>query len=119
MASYMAQRPMLQLVDSMTNCDDMLLNAIVANATGKAPIGVQASVLRHPSWRSTTAMWKADPEWTTHRAQCMEAIQAYYHPEGERAAGAGWPTGPPELQSNAVWRRSTTWATCDVALSPE
>ena len=133
MRSYVAQQPLTWLVDEMTNCDDIAFNAVVANATREAPIAVDVSVYRHPSWNVTgTAMWMSDPSWAWHRSVCMARVQQHYQPWGvgrssERDADAsardaqsrvgtlqsdGHPLSPPSVDSHSVWRRSSQFAQC-------
>jgi hypothetical protein len=74
MAAYMQQGPLVWLVDNMTNCDDMMMNAVVANATGAPPVAVDIEVYRHDTWHSETAMCDTPPP----RAKDAHA-QSYPH----------------------------------------
>ena len=111
--SYMAMEAMTALVDNMTNCDDILMNALVANATGRPPVAVDVQVLRHATWRAkNSAMWQRDPDWVTHRSTCMRHVQEYFRPVAKRTSAAQCPASPPMIESGAVWQRSHTWHQC-------
>merc|ERR1719498_2133933 len=66
------------LVDSMLNCDDILLNAVVSNYTRAPPLAVQVPVHRYPTWMDGSAMWVKDRKWKEHRGQCLEKVNALY-----------------------------------------
>ena len=125
---YMAQRPMTWLVDNMTNCDDLFLNAVVANVTRMPPVSVDVEVFRHPTWQSGSAMWQQDKGWIAHRTVCMARIDQYYRMHGgvpssiqnSELAGidSARPQGSHVMETNTVWRRGDQHKTCPTAASP-
>jgi len=66
------------LVDSMHNCDDIYLNAVVSNYTRAPPVAVHVRVHRYPTWMDGGAMWVSDHKWKEHRGQCLEKVNSYY-----------------------------------------
>jgi hypothetical protein len=76
--SYTELSEATELVDSMHNCDDIYLNAVVANHTRVPPVAVEVPVHRYPTWMDASAMWVSDRKWKEHRGQCLERVNAYY-----------------------------------------
>jgi hypothetical protein len=122
---YMQQEPMVWLVDNMTNCDDLFLNAVVANSTRAPPVSVDVEVFRHPTWKSGSAMWQQDKSWIAHRTVCMARIDEYYRKRGGVPAGVSEleldgieryrPQGSHAMETNTVWRRGDRHQTCPAA----
>lgn len=137
LAEYMAIGELTRLVDDMHNCDDMLYNAVVANASRRPPRAVDLVVRRRPTWKSHTAMWVADADWKLHRTQCLTEIQRYFAARGPTrgcvpmrhdvaqptargfsAIGVKGRVGLPEqveeaaLADRTVWRRTSDVTRC-------
>jgi hypothetical protein len=102
--AYMEQDPLTWLVENMTNCDDIIMNAVVAHETGLPGIATQAEVYRHPTWAEGDAMWVSDPDWMQHRAQCMAHVELHYRDASSKKRKL--PASPPSLDTHAVWQRS-------------
>merc|ERR1712136_425173 len=81
------------LVDDMFNCDDIALNAIVANFTHAPPLLLDVPVYRADIWKTDAALWSSDKEWKLHRTQCMERVRDFFGAE------------PPCHETGTVFRR--------------
>ena len=76
---YLKNKPMLELVDNMMNCDDIYFNAVVADETGAPPIAFKVEVherldLYH---EGLSTIWP-QADWTADRNQCLDRVNAYF-----------------------------------------
>lgn len=90
---YMESHVLPVLVDDMFNCDDIALNAIVANFTRAPPLLLDVPVYRADIWKTDAALWSSDKEWKLHRTQCMERVRDFFGAE------------PPCHETGTVFRR--------------
>jgi len=98
---YMENKPLTKLVDDLINCDDIYLNAVVANATQRPPIAIDVDVHRFPRWADDSSLWASDSSWADHRTQCLEEVNIFYMSQGA-APLPGLDHGAPYLDT--VWR---------------
>lgn len=89
---YMESQTLPALVDDLFNCDDIALNAIVANFTHAPPVLLEVPVYRADIWSTDSALWSSDKEWPLHRTQCLERVRDFFGEE------------PPCLQTGTVFR---------------
>mmetsp|Transcript_82514 Transcript_82514/g.145636 ORF Transcript_82514/g.145636 Transcript_82514/m.145636 type:complete len:1803 (+) Transcript_82514:2-5410(+) len=94
---YMKHPKATRLVDDMKNCDDIYLNAVVANATKASPIALQIPVHRNPEWANGNALWvSAGKKWLEDRSRCLEEVNSMYES-----------TSPLSKFTGTVWRHSS------------
>lgn len=72
---YMNNKPMLDLVDDLTNCDDIYFNAVVANQTGFPSFAYNVLVHKFPSAENGIS---SKSSWTRNRGECLKRINAFF-----------------------------------------
>jgi hypothetical protein len=92
---YMESHVLPVLVDDMFNCDDIALNAVVANFTHAPPLLLDVPVYRADIWKEGAALWASDKEWKLHRTQCLERVGDFFAAD------------PPCHETGTVFRRGT------------
>merc|ERR1719440_154369 len=74
---YGKQKPMLDFVDSMMNCEDIFFNAIVAPETGQPPVGYDINV-NFIKWASLDGLSAHSGNWAGRRDQCVQRVMEYF-----------------------------------------
>ncbi|KAL6076826.1 EXTL3, alpha-1,4-N-acetylglucosaminyltransferase, glycosyltransferase family 64 protein [Balamuthia mandrillaris] len=78
--TYFTPKEALDLVDSITNCDDLLMNFVVANATGHPPVLVDIPVYSSTVWALAKTGTSSLPDHYTERHLCIRRfIELYGH----------------------------------------
>lgn len=89
---YMESQTLAWFVDETHNCDDIYMNAVVANSTRAPPIAVDVAVHFFFTANDDSSMWNSDPDWARHRTDCLERVNRFYAAE------------PQSKETGTVWR---------------